>query len=296
MLRFQMIRSWWGKSVSHASCLFSRFLSGKTIVVTSGKGGVGKTTTVASMSYGLAERGHKVCAVDFDIGLRNLDLHLGMERRVVFDFVHVIHGDCKLHQALIKDRRNPNLSLLAASQTRDKTALTVEGVEKVLDELREQFDYIVCDSPAGIEHGAYQAMYFADEAIICTNPELSSVRDSDKMIGLISSRSKRAELNASPTRCMLLLTRYQPEKVREGTMISVDDIAEMLGIPLIGVIPETSEVLEATNIGDPVIMGSPDKPGAGSYRDFVARYLGEDVSFRFLEPAKRGIFARLFGK
>ena len=183
------------------------------VCVTSGKGGVGKTTTSASLAMGLAERGFRVCAVDFDIGLRNLDLHLGCERRIVFDFVNVIQSECKLHQALIKDRHQPNLFMLAASQTRDKTALTAEGVEQVIEQLRSSFDYIICDSPAGIENGATQAMRHADIALVCTNPELSSVRDSDKMLSIVASKSKRAELNQEPVQPYLLITRYHPDRV-----------------------------------------------------------------------------------
>ncbi|KAF0852230.1 mitochondrial septum site-determining protein MinD [Andalucia godoyi] len=272
----------------------------KVVVVTSGKGGVGKTTSAASFAYGLAAAGKKVCAIDFDIGLRNLDLHLGMERRVVFDFVHVIHGECQLHQAIIKDRHNPNLHLLAASQTRDKSVLTKEGVAKVLSDLKKDFQYIVCDSPAGIENGAFMAMYFADEAIICTNPELSSVRDSDKMLGLIASQSLRAERNVAPMRQMLLVTRYQPEKVLMESMISVTDIEEMLGIKLIGVIPESDEIIQATNVGKPVISNKGNKPedqarAAAAYSDLIDRYLGKDVPMRFTKPEAKPA-GSLFGK
>ncbi len=266
----------------------------KVIVVTSGKGGVGKTTTSASFSVGLAEQGHKTAVIDFDVGLRNLDLIMGCERRVVFDFVNVIQGEAQLHQALIRDKRHPNLFVLPASQTRDKNALTQEGVERVLDDLQEDFDYIVCDSPAGIEHGAVMAMYFADEAIVVTNPEVSSVRDSDRILGILASKSRRAEVNLEPIREHLLLTRYEPRRVENGEMLSVDDVKEILAIPLLGVIPESQAVLQASNTGTPVILD--DNSDAGrAYDDAVNRFLGEDVPHRFLEAQKRSLLGRLFG-
>ena len=202
----------------------------KIIVVTSGKGGVGKTTTSAAIGTGLAMRGHRTVVVDFDVGLRNLDLIMGCERRVVYDFINVIQGDASLNQALIKDKRLDNLFVLAASQTRDKDALSEEGVARVMDELAAQFDFVICDSPAGIEKGAHMAMYFADEAIVVTNPEVSSVRDSDRMLGLLSSKSKRAEENRDPIKEFLLLTRYNPTRVESGEMLSVADVEEILSI------------------------------------------------------------------
>ena len=266
----------------------------KVIVVTSGKGGVGKTTTSASLSVGLAEQGHKTAVIDFDVGLRNLDLIMGCERRVVFDFVNVIQGEAQLHQALIRDKRHPNLFVLPASQTRDKNALTQEGVERVLDDLQEDFDYVVCDSPAGIEHGAVMAMYFADEALIVTNPEVSSVRDSDRILGILASKSRRAEVNLEPIREHLLLTRYEPRRVENGEMLSVDDVKEILAIPLLGVIPESQAVLQASNTGTPVILD--DNSDAGrAYDDAVNRFLGEDVPHRFLEAQKKSLLGRLFG-
>ncbi|MEL0028760.1 MAG: septum site-determining protein MinD, partial [Perlucidibaca sp.] len=226
----------------------------KIIVVTSGKGGVGKTTTSAAIGTGLAMRGHRVVLVDFDVGLRNLDLIMGCERRVVYDFINVIQGDATLNQALIKDKRLENLYVLAASQTRDKDALTQEGVERVINELTAQFDYVICDSPAGIEKGAHMAMYFADEAIVVTNPEVSSVRDSDRMLGLLSSKSRRAEQGLEPIKEFLLLTRYNPERVEKGEMLAVSDVEEILSIKLLGVIPESQAVLKASNQGVPVIF------------------------------------------
>jgi septum site-determining protein MinD len=215
---------------------------GRLIVVTSGKGGVGKTTVSASFAYGLAARGHKTCVVDFDIGLRNLDLHLGAERRVIFDFVNVMQNECVLNQALIKDRKNPNLYLLAASQTKDKDVLTLEGVDKVLNDLKDQFEFVVLDSPAGIESGARHAMYFADDAIITTNPEISACRDSDKMIGFISSKSLRAIEGREPVNQMLLVNRYDPERAEKEEMLQLKDITELLGLNLLGVIPESKSV------------------------------------------------------
>ena len=265
----------------------------KILVVTSGKGGVGKTTTSAAIGTGLALRGYKTVIVDFDVGLRNLDLIMGCERRVVYDFVNLINGDSNLNQTLIKDKRSDKLFILPASQTRDKDALTAEGVEKVLNELKETFDYIVCDSPAGIEKGAHLAMYFADEAIVVTNPEVSSVRDSDRMLGLLASKSRRAE-QGEKIKENLLLTRYNPERVETGEMLSVSDVEDILSIPLLGVIPESQAVLKASNQGVPVIMD--DKSDAGqAYSDAVDRLLGQDVPHRFLETQKKGLMSRLFG-
>ncbi|MBA6418969.1 septum site-determining protein MinD [Pseudomonas neustonica] len=265
----------------------------KIIVVTSGKGGVGKTTTSAAIGTGLALRGYKTVIVDFDVGLRNLDLIMGCERRVVYDFVNVINGDSNLNQTLIKDKRSDNLFILPASQTRDKDALTPEGVERVLNELKETFDYIVCDSPAGIEKGAHLAMYFADEAVVVTNPEVSSVRDSDRMLGLLASKSKHAEAGEK-IKEHLLLTRYNPERVENGEMLSVSDVEDILSIPLLGVIPESQAVLKASNQGVPVIMD--DKSDAGqAYADAVERLLGKDMPHRFLELQKKGLLQRLFG-
>jgi septum site-determining protein MinD len=264
----------------------------KIIVVTSGKGGVGKTTTSASFAVGLANKGFKTAVIDFDIGLRNLDLIMGCERRVVYDFVNVIRGEANLNQALIRDKHTKNLFILPASQTRDKDALTLEGVGEVLDELSKTFDYIVCDSPAGIERGAQVAMYYADSAIVVTNPEVSSVRDSDRMLGLLSSKTKRAEEGKSPISEHLLLTRYCPKRVNTGDMLSLADVNEILAIPLLGVIPESSAVLKASNSGVPVIVDVESDAGQ-AYADAVSRYLGEDVPFRFLHE-KASWIKRLF--
>jgi septum site-determining protein MinD len=265
------------------------------IVVTSGKGGVGKTTTSASLAVGLAKRGKKVAVIDFDVGLRNLDLIMGCERRVVYDFVNVIHEECTLKQALIKDKRFDTLFVLAASQTRDKDALSKEGVEKVLKDLTEDgFDYIICDSPAGIEKGASLAMYFADRAVVVVNPEVSSVRDSDRILGLLSSKTRRAELGNGPVEQYLLLTRYNPERVAGGDMMGIDDVKEILGIEVLGVIPESPGVLTASNAGVPVILDD-ISPAGQAYEDAVARLAGETRPMRFLEAQKKGFLARIFG-
>ena len=245
----------------------------KVIVVTSGKGGVGKTTTSASISAGLALRGFKTAVIDFDVGLRNLDLIMGCERRVVYDFVNVIQKEASLTQALIKDKHCDNLYILPASQTRDKEALTKEGVGRVIDELKNEmgFEYIVCDSPAGIETGALMALYFADEAIVTTNPEVSSVLDSDRILGILQSKSRHAEEGGS-VKEHLLVTRYSPERVEKGEMLSVDDICDLLRIPLIGVIPETKDVLSASNTVMPSIYMK-DTVVSEAYQDVVARLL-----------------------
>lgn len=265
----------------------------KIIVVTSGKGGVGKTTTSAALSTALALKGHKTVVIDFDVGLRNLDLVMGCERRVVYDFVNVVQGEATLKQALIKDKRLPNLYILPASQTRDKDALSYEGVERVLNELNPDFDFIVCDSPAGIESGAQMALYFAEEAIVVTNPEVSSVRDSDRIIGILQSKSRLAEQGKS-VKEHLLLTRYNPERVERGEMLSVNDVEEILAIPLLGVIPESEAVLKASNQGVPVVHDAESDAGQ-AYDDAVARYLGEDRPHRFLEKQKKSFLKRVFG-
>ena len=265
------------------------------IVVTSGKGGVGKTTTSASIACGLARRGKRVAVIDFDIGLRNLDLIMGCERRVVYDFVNVINGECTLKQALIRDKRLDTLYVLAASQTRDKDALNTEGVQKVLEELAaDGFDYILCDSPAGIEKGAHLAMYFADRAVVVVNPEVSSVRDSDRILGLLASKTKRAENGHGGVREHLLLTRYSPKRVASGEMMSVEDVKEILGLDVVGVIPESTDVLTASNSGSPVIFNA-ESLAAQAYEDAVGRLLGEAIPLRHIEEPRKSFFARLFG-
>ena len=266
----------------------------KIIVITSGQGGVGKTTTSASLAAGLALRGHKTVVIDFDVGLRNLDLIMGCERRVVYDLINVIQGEANLHQSLIKDKQCENLFILAASQTRDKDALTDEGVKKVLDDLAAMdFAYILCDSPAGIESGALLAMRYADEAIVTTNPEVSSVRDSDRILGMLSSKTHKAKDGGS-IKEHLLITRYNPARVEEGQMLSIKDVEDILRIPLVGVIPESEIVLQASNQGIPVIH-MPDADAAQAYQGVVARLLGEERPMRFTAAVKSGFFQRIFG-
>tara|TARA_B100000929_G_scaffold231669_1_gene188131 strand:- start:606 stop:1436 length:831 start_codon:yes stop_codon:yes gene_type:complete len=266
----------------------------KIIVVTSGKGGVGKTTSAAAIATGLALRGNKTVVIDFDVGLRNLDLIMGCERRVVYDLVNVIQGEAGLNQALIRDKRVDNLHILPASQTRDKDALTQEGVEKVLDTLTKDFDYILCDSPAGIERGAQLAMYFADEAIVVTNPEVSSVRDSDRILGLLSSKTRRAEQGKDPIKEHLLITRYNPGRVDQGDMLNLEDIREILAINLVGLIPESEAVLRASNQGVPVTHDDSSDAGQ-AYMDTVSRLIGEEVPLRFHEYQKKSLLSRMFG-
>ncbi|GAB3628709.1 cell division inhibitor MinD [Pandoraea terrae] len=267
----------------------------KVIVVTSGKGGVGKTTTSASFSAGLALHGHKTAVIDFDVGLRNLDLIMGCERRVVYDLINVIQGEANLNQALIKDKACDNLFILPASQTRDKEALTQEGVEKVINDLTDMgFEYIICDSPAGIESGALLAMHFADEALVVTNPEVSSVRDSDRILGILASKTKRAIEGSEPIKEHLLITRYNPKRVNDGQMLSLEDIQEILRIKLIGVIPESESVLHASNQGVPAIhIDGSDVSEA--YKDVVNRFKGEEKPMRFTDYQKPGLLQRIFG-
>jgi septum site-determining protein MinD len=267
----------------------------RVIVITSGKGGVGKTTTAAAFAAGLAREGNKTVVIDFDVGLRNLDLIMGCERRVVFDFIDVINGTARLNQALIRDKRVEGLYVLPTSQTRDKDALKMEGVEQVMGELRRDFDYVVCDSPAGIEHGAQAAMYFADEAVVVTNPEVSSVRDSDRMIGLLTSKSRRAERNEDPIKQHVLITRYDLDRVNRGEMLKVEDVLEMLALPLLGVIPESRSVLQASNTGTPVILDEASSAGL-AYRDAVGRFLGEQLEYRIVGDQPKGLLDGLFNR
>lgn len=267
----------------------------RIVTVTSGKGGVGKTTTSASFSTGLALRGFKTVVIDFDVGLRNLDLIMGCERRVVYDLINVINGEATLNQALIKDKHCDNLFVLPASQTRDKDALSEEGVEKVLKDLTHMgFDYIICDSPAGIEHGAVMALTFADEAIVVTNPEVSSVRDSDRILGILQAKSRRALEGREAVKEHLLITRYNPARVEAGEMLSYKDIQEILRVEILGVIPESEEVLQASNQGSPVIHQK-ETDAAEAYQDVIGRFLGEPKPLRFVDYVKPGLLKRLFG-
>lgn len=267
----------------------------RVIVITSGKGGVGKTTTAAAFAAGLAREGNKTVVIDFDVGLRNLDLIMGCERRVVFDFIDVINGAARLNQALIRDKRVEGLYVLPTSQTRDKDALKMEGVEEVMEELRRDFDYIICDSPAGIEHGAQAALYLADEALVVTNPEVSSVRDSDRMIGILTSKSRRAERGEEPIKQHVVITRYDIDRVNRGEMLKVDDVLEMLALPLLGVIPESASVLKASNTGTPVVLDE-DSAAGQAYRDAVSRFLGEQLEYRIVGDQPKGLLDGLFNR
>jgi septum site-determining protein MinD len=267
----------------------------KVMVVTSGKGGVGKTTSSAALGAALAQAGQSVVLVDFDVGLRNLDLIMGAERRVVFDLVNVIQGDAKLAQALIKDRRCETLWLLPASQTRDKDALTEEGVGRVIEELRARFDWVICDSPAGIEKGATLAMRYADLAVVVANPEVSSVRDSDRIIGLLDAKTRRAEAGEQVPK-HLLLTRYDPARAARGEMMKVEDVLEILAVPLLGIVAESPDVLTASNLGAPVTLHNPASPVARAYADAARRLMGEEVALASPEARPRGLISRLFGR
>ncbi|MDY8108633.1 septum site-determining protein MinD [Fulvimarina sp. 2208YS6-2-32] len=266
----------------------------KTIVVTSGKGGVGKTTSTAALGAALAQRGEKVVVVDFDVGLRNLDLVMGAERRVVFDLINVVQGDAKLPQALIRDKRCDTLFLLPASQTRDKDNLTAEGVQKVMEELKKEFDWIICDSPAGIERGATLAMRHADIAVVVTNPEVSSVRDSDRIIGLLDSKTMKAE-NGERIEKHLLLTRYDHNRAERGDMLKVEDVLDILSIPLLGIIPESLEVLRASNLGTPVTMSDNNSAPSIAYQNAARRLCGEEIAMS-IPGEKRGLFGKFFGR
>jgi septum site-determining protein MinD len=266
----------------------------KVLVVTSGKGGVGKTTSTAALGAALAQGGENVVVVDFDVGLRNLDLVMGAERRVVYDMINVIQGDAKLSQALIRDKRIDNLSLLPASQTRDKDALTDEGVEKIVQQLREKFDWVICDSPAGIEKGAMMAMRYADIAVVVTNPEVSSVRDSDRIIGMLDSKTLKAERDERMEK-HLLLTRYDAGRATRGEMLKVEDVLEILSIPLLGIVPESVDVLNASNLGSPITLNNPASAAAKAYFEAARRLRGEQVEVA-VPMERRGIMGRLFGR
>lgn len=265
-----------------------------TVVVTSGKGGVGKTTTSAAIALGLALRGFKTVVIDFDVGLRNLDLIMGCERRVVYDLISLINKEANINQTLIKDKRSENLFILPASQTRDKDALTESGLEGIMHELGTRFDYIICDSPAGIEKGALMAMHYADKAIVVTNPEVSSVRDSDRILGVLASKTKKAKEKNEAIEAKLLITRYSPQRVLQGEMLALEDVQEVLSIPMIGVIPESKAVLQASNAGAPVTAYQDTEAGQ-AYVDAIDRFLGQEKPLRFVMPKKQNFFKRLFG-
>ena len=266
----------------------------KVLVVTSGKGGVGKTTSTAALGAALAQAGQKVAVVDFDVGLRNLDLVMGAERRVVFDFINVVQGVAKLSQALIRDKRLETLWLLPASQTRDKDALTEEGVASIINELRGQFDWVICDSPAGIERGATLAMRFADTAVIVTNPEVSSVRDSDRIIGLLDSKTEKAEKGQRVDK-HVLITRYDAQRAARGEMLNIADVLDILSTPLLGIIPESEEVLRASNLGAPVTINNTASAAARAYLDAARRLKGDDVPMS-IPSDRKGLLDKLFGR
>jgi septum site-determining protein MinD len=266
----------------------------KVLVVTSGKGGVGKTTSTAALGAALAQMQQKVVVVDFDVGLRNLDLVLGAERRVVFDLINVVQGVAKLSQALIRDKRLDNLWLLPASQTRDKDALTDEGVRSIIEDLRTRFDWILCDSPAGIERGAMLAMRYADEAVIVTNPEVSSVRDSDRIIGMLDSKTVKAEKGERVEK-HVLITRYDSARAARGEMLGIADILEILATPLLGIIPESQDVLRASNVGSPVTLNDATSAPARAYIDAARRLMGETVTM-VVPVERKGLMNRLLGR
>jgi septum site-determining protein MinD len=266
----------------------------KILVVTSGKGGVGKTTSTAALGAALAQAGDNVVVVDFDVGLRNLDLVMGAERRVVFDLINVVQGVAKLPQALIRDKRIDKLWLLPASQTRDKDALTEDGIARVISELTEKFDWVICDSPAGIERGATLAMRHADAAIIVTNPEVSSVRDSDRIIGLLDSKTVKAEKGEQVDK-HLLITRYDPARAARGEMLSIEDVLDILSIPLLGIIPESEEVLRASNLGSPVTLSSAASAPARAYLDASRRLKGGTIPMT-IPTDRKGLLNKLFGR
>ena len=266
----------------------------KVVVVTSGKGGVGKTTSTAAIGAALAKLNHKVAVVDFDVGLRNLDLVMGAERRVVYDLINVAQGDARLPQALVRDKRLENLFLLPASQTRDKDALTEEGVGRVIEEMRRWFDWIICDSPAGIERGATLAMRYSDLAVVVANPEVSSVRDADRIIGLLDAKTERAEKGERVEK-HLLLTRYDAGRATRGEMLSVNDVLEILSIPLLGIVPESEEVLRASNLGAPVILHNADSAPSRAYADVAKRLCGEKLPVS-IPTERKGFIGKLLGR
>lgn len=253
------------------------------IVITSGKGGVGKTTTTANLGVGLAQQGHRVALLDTDIGLRNLDVILGLENRIVYDLVDVAERNCRLKQALIRDKRYEGLFLLPAAQTRDKNAVGTDQMKKIVDTLKEEFDYVLIDCPAGIEQGFKNAVAGAESAVVVTIPEVSSVRDADRIIGLLSAQGIED--------VQLLINRYRPELVKRGDMLSMDDVLEILGIDLIGVIPEDERIFRSGNLGEPAITDPVSAAGRG-YRNVVRRILGEDVPLAGIAKQK-GLLATI---
>ena len=265
---------------------------GQIITVTSGKGGVGKSTTTANISSALAKNGKKVIAVDFDIGLRNLDMLLGLENRIVYDVVDVMEGNCNLAQAIIKDKRTPALHFIPASQTKDKNILNKEKVKKLLDDLKNEFDYIIIDSPAGIESGFEHSIFLADRAIVVTTPEISAVRDADRVIGIIDAKSQKA-IDGKEVEKHIIVNRLKPELVQRGDMLSVEDVLHILSLPLIGVVPDTEEIVSSTNLGEPIVHNEKSLAGE-AFRRIAKRIEGEEVTLLDLESDK-GFLAKLKG-
>lgn len=258
---------------------------GEVIVITSGKGGVGKTTTTANLGAGLAKMGKKVVLIDTDIGLRNLDVVLGLENRIVYNLVDVVEGNCRIRQALIKDKRYEGLYLLPSAQTRDKTSVNPDQMKKLADELRDEFDYVIMDCPAGIEQGFQNAIAGANSALVVTTPEMSAVRDADRIIGLLEANEM--------AHTHLIVNRLRMDMVKRGDMMSADDVVEILAIDLIGVVPDDEEIVVATNKGEPLV-GNGSMAGQ-AYENICRRIEGEEVELLDLE-AKKGIFAKIFGK
>ena len=255
---------------------------GEVIVVTSGKGGVGKTTTTANLGTGLAMEGKKVVLIDTDIGLRNLDVVMGLENRIVYNLVDVIENNCRIKQALIKDKRHQNLFLLPSAQTKDKTAVSPEQMKKLADELRNEYDYIIMDCPAGIEQGFQNAIAGADRALVVTTPEVSAVRDADRIIGLLEANEI--------TKTHLIVNRLRSDMVKEGNMMSSDDVVDILGIDLIVIVPDDEHIIKSTNNGEPLV-GS-DCLAGQAYMNICKRVMGEDVPYLNLD-VKEGFFQKL---
>ena len=256
----------------------------EVIVVTSGKGGVGKTTTSANVGSGLALSGKKVVLVDADIGLRNLDVVLGLENRIVYNIVDVVEGNCRVSQALIRDKKNQNLYLLPAAQTRDKDAVNTDQMKKLTDELRTEFDYIIIDSPAGIEQGFKNAIAAADRALIVTTPEISAIRDADRIVGLLEANDVKNN--------RLIVNRLRPDMVKRGEMMSVDDVIEILAIDLIGVVPDDENVVISTNTGDPIVLKFENSLAGRAYLNIAKRIMGEEVEYLNLFEQKN-LFQRI---
>lgn len=261
-------------------------MSGRAIVITSGKGGVGKTTTTANLGTGLALLGRKVVLIDADIGLRNLDVVMGLENRIVYDLVQVIEGQCKLHAALIRDKRVENLHLLPAAQTREKDAITPEQMVALIDELKAEFDYILIDSPAGIEHGFRNAIAGADSAIIVTTPEVSAVRDADRIIGMVESYDIREPY--------LIVNRIRPEMVQRGDMLGIDDVIDILRIKLLGIVPDDQEIIVSTNRGEPVVFDRRTRSGQ-AYHNICRRIEGDEVPYMSMDASLMQRLGRMLG-